>query len=364
MSTISANDPNILYSPYTWAVGAAAKTINAGAYFKVAFTGTPSTLTASFNVANMASPASRVGFRVDGGRWQDFDVAASLTIAMPSTNTWDKHVVEMVVISTTETAGRWNAPQNTAVVFTGLTGNTTITTYPVRPRSMYGLLVGDSIAEGVRVLNRTAEGDTGRNDSRLAWAYPLGDLLGAEVGVVGFGGQGISNAGNGGVPQFSVAAPLMFAGANRDLSSPKAPDFIVAHIGTNDSGSADADVVADTRALLNYWLAGTPSTTRIFVMAGWLQRKATQIQAGIAASTTPARVTYIDTTGWWSPDDSSDSLHPYGHVNLTDLAPRVAAAVRPFITATAPAPAVPALPAKVFFRGPDGSAVPLSATAF
>lgn len=361
VTMILASDPNIAYSPYNWAVGTTAKTVNAGAYFKLAFSGTPTTLTAGFDVTSMASPPSRVGFRVDGGPWQDFDIAATLTLAIPSDRTWDTHVVEMVVIATTETSSRWSSPQSTAVIFTGITGNATITATTVRRRALYGLAVGDSIAEGVRTLNKSAAADTNRNDSRLAWAHPLGDLLGAEIGVVGFGSQGISKGGNGGVPKFADAAPYLFDKVSRDLKTPKAPDFIVAHIGTNDSGSADAAVVADTTALLNYWISSTPDSTRIFVAAGWLQRKAEQIQAGIAACNAPARVTYVDTSGWWSTADASDALHPYGYANLADLAPRLAATIRPAVTATLPAAS---LPVKVFYRGPGGDALPLSAAAF
>lgn len=361
LSTIAPNDQNIAYSPYTWEVVGTAKTINAGAYFRVAFTGTPSTLIATFNTSNMPASASRVGFRVDGGNWQDFAVAASIPLAVNAGNTWGTHVVEMVVISTTETAVRWGAPQATAVIFTGLTADVAVTTRMARRRSLYGLAVGDSIAEGVRTLNMTAPLDTNRNDSRNAWAYPLADLLGAEIGVVGFGGQGISKTGSGGVPKFSDAAPSLFAGTARSLATPQPPDFIIAHLGTNDAASADATVTADTASLLNYWIGATPSATKIFVMAGWAQTKAAAIQSGIAASSAPSRVVYINTTGWWSAADSSDSLHPYGYVNTIDLAPRLAAAVRPYITATLPAPVAPV---KVYTCGPDGSAVPFSATVY
>lgn len=356
MSTIAPNDPNIVYSPYTWDVTAgAAKTINAGAYLRIAFTGTPGTLAATFDITNMVAPASQVGIRIDGGNWLNVEVAASVPLTIPTDNTWGSHTVEIVVIATTQAHPRWVAPQGPAIIFTGLTADTTVTTRLQRERSIYAMAVGDSITEGVRTLNMDAVLDTDRNDSRLSYAYPLGDLLGAEIGVVGFGGTGISKAGAGGVPKFRDSVPYLWDGKARSLATPRAPDFILAHIGTNDPESLDADVVADTTSLLNGWIAATAATP-IIVLPGWLQRKATQIQQGIAACDAPSRVHYVDTTGWWATADAADGLHPYGYINTTDLSQRVAATIKPIIGA--------ASPPVVFRRAADGTAVPISAVPF
>lgn len=334
MSTIPADDPLVSYSPYTWLVGAGqAKTINAGAYLRLAFAGTPTTLAATFDVTGMAAIPSRVGVRVDGGAWQDVDVAASVPIALPTDNTWGEHLVELVVVATTETAARWST-QSTAVVFTGLTADTTISPRPVRARTLYGLVFGDSITEGVRTLAMNATRDVDRNDTRLAYAYPLGDLLGAELGVVGFGATGISKAGSGGVPEFADSLPYLWAGQERDLTSPRPPDFVIGNVGTNDGASTDADVTADTTRLVDYLAGATPSTTPILILPGWKQIKAAAIQAGIAASAAAERVTFVDTTGWWDPSDASDSVHPYGYINLADLAPRLAGVLRDVFTPT------------------------------
>jgi hypothetical protein len=61
------------------------------------------------------------------------------------------HLLEVIVKSTTETNSRWT-PQNTAVVFTGLTLDAQATVrLPQRKR--YNILIyGDSITEGVRTL--------------------------------------------------------------------------------------------------------------------------------------------------------------------------------------------------------------------
>jgi hypothetical protein len=356
VSTIAPNDPNIAYSPYTWLVTSQmAKTINAGAYLRVAFTGTPATLAATFDVsAGNYSP--RVAIRYDGGPWQESQVAsASVSIALTQTipadtniyNTWGTHVVEIVFIASSEGVERWTTQMN-ALKFTGLVADVTVTTKPLRRRPLYGFLIGDSITEGVRVLNMTASGDQRRNDNRLAWSGPMRELLGAEVGVAGFGGVAIAGPGSGSVPQFSDNVPYLWSGQARDLTSPQAPDFVVAHIGTNDGSKTDAAVTAGTTALLNYLIANTPARTAILVLPGWLQTKASAILAGIAGSSTPSRVQFVDTTGWWSSSDASDGLHPYGYVNVTDLAPRLAATIRSALVAKA------SNPGSVFYRDTTG----------
>lgn len=356
MTVIAPNDANIVYSPYNWLVtGSSAKTICAGAYMKVAFTGaTPTTLTAGFDMTNQPGGGgkTRVSFRVDGMAWTDsVALASSLPITIPTTNGWTTHTVEMIFAASSEGANRWLAPQNTAMVFTGLTTDTTVTTRPYRARDLYGLALGDSIAEGVRTLKSGTSPTELGNDARLAWAYPLADLLGAEIGVIGFGGTGISNGGNGNIPKFPDLAPYLWDGQARNITTPKTPDFIVAHIGTNDAPELDASVTADALTLLNNWITAAPDA-KIFVLPGWNQTKASAILQACQTCSDPDAVTYVDTTGWWNSADASDGLHPYGYINTMDLSPRLAAVIRDGITPTGGEP-------NVFRRAADGTAVPV-----
>lgn len=336
MTTIAASDPNIVYSPYTWNVASGvAKTICAGAYLRVLFDGDPSTLQVGFDVTNQpASPnVSRVGIRIDGGPWQDSAVAASVSVTMPTADTYQTHLIELVVIATTESTNRWNSPQNTAVIFTGVTGDVTLTTRTVRRKPLRALTFGDSITEGVRVISMNAASDVLRNDARIAWAYPVGEALGAEVGVVGFGATGLTKAGSGNVPKFASSIPYLYAGTARDLATAP-PDVVIGHVGSNDLSATDAQVSTETTALCNWLVSNTPSTCPILILPGWALRKASAIAAGVAACANPNRVSYVDTTGWWNSADASDGLHPYGYINLADLTPRLAAIARAAIQQT------------------------------
>lgn len=357
MSTLTPDAANIVYSPYNWDVAPErARTITPGAYLRMTIDGNPATLAATFNVANVLPNTVKVAIRVDGVNWTEHVVAESIPIPLSATNTWPTRVVEIVFVAQSLTVERWAFPGACALEFTGITGDTQISTRVTRRRKLNGLAVGDSITQGVRNKNNTMYPSHLNDDARLGWAYPLTDLLGAEIGVVGYAGVGLSRAGSGSVPKFPDSVPYLWEGKARNYKLPAEPDFIAAHLGTNDASRLDTAVTADTAALLNHWLAETVNTP-IIVFPGWQQKKASAIQAGIAACSNPSRVKYVDTTGWWDPLDAPDALHPYGYVHLTDLGPRAAASIAEAIRPTVP-------PATVFRRDAAGKAVPISATPF
>jgi lysophospholipase L1-like esterase len=345
---IAPNDLNILYSPYNWLVSStAAKSINPGAYFKCLLTGSPTSITLGFDLTNISTPLPQISYRIDGGPWVSQEVAASVVVAIPSSNTWTKHLVEVRFKSMTETVNRWNSPQNTALVFTGITvaPATGVATASIRKRKLTIAAFGDSITEGVRVLSSTATKGTDGNDSAQSWSGPLADLMGAELGNIGFGGTGLSKSGSGNVPATGTSYNLLWAGQARSFAV--VPDLIVINIGHNDQST---DTTAAGTAFLNGLLAATPSTTKIAVVQPWSGRQATYLKAAIAACSTPSRVTYIDTTGWWSTADAPDAVHPYGYVNLADLAPRLALALRAILGASKR------------YLNVSGTAVPISET--
>jgi lysophospholipase L1-like esterase len=329
---IAPNDLNILYSPYNWLVSStAAKSINPGAYFKCLLTGSPTSITLGFDLTNISTPLPQIRYRIDNGPWVSTEVAASIVVAIPSSNTFTKHLIEVQFKSMTETVNRWNSPQNTALVFTGITvaPASGVATASIRKRKLTIAAFGDSITEGVRTLSSTASKGTDGNDSSQSWSMPLADLMGAEVGNIGFGGTGLSKSGSGNVPATGTSYNLLWAGQARSFAV--VPDLIAINIGHNDTTT---DTTAAGTAFLNGLLAATPSTTKIAVIQPWSGRQATNLKAAIAACSTPSRVTYIDTSGWWSTADAPDAVHPYGYVNLVDLAPRLALALRAILGAS------------------------------
>jgi hypothetical protein len=313
----------ILYSPYNWHVnGTRAQTIYAGAYFRVLFTGGSCDL--NFDMSNVSSPVPRLLIRVDGRTRQSANLASTVSVTMPSGQDNTTHVLDVEVDATTETVNRWNPPQNTAVKLTGITlasGSDTVSAPQPRPFNL--LTYGDSTDEGVRTLALNGTNDVDRNSASVCWPLELGRLLGAEVGSVGFGSQGISDPGNGNVPNLRNAWDLLWSGQARSFDP--APDYCVWLHGINDGAN---NTVADGIAALNGMLAAMPGTQFFLFRPLTGNDQAANLQAIAAGCSDPGRVRYIDTTGYWQASESSDGLHPYGWACLANIAPRMAQAIR------------------------------------
>lgn len=330
---------NVLFSPYNWNIQASsAKTINAGAYFKTVFSGTTCLL--NFDMTGIASPVPQISYRVDRfGPWITVPIAAAVTITVPPDTSGyaDKpgHLLEVIVKSMTETQPRWST-QATAVSLTGIILDAGKVLRTPTKLPLKAIFFGDSITEGVRTLNSTANGDTNRNDAGQCWSLEVGRILGAEVGNVGFGAAGFIATGSGSVPALPNSYNLLYAGVARSFSPE--PDFIVLMEGTNDSGN----VTSAATAVLNGLLAAT-SATKIIVLRPFKDAThAASLQAAIAACSAPARCNYVDTTGYFTTANSSDNLHPYGVENLVNIAPRVANAVRAVLSGAAVPPTMTA----------------------
>ena len=122
------DDPAIVFSPYNWQVAnGSAKTINPGAYFRVVFSGQTCVLHTDTSSSTTATPFSQFWARVDGGPLQQFVLAPgspSFNVTLgpdyATAHSVTHHHLEVIIKSTTETRSRW-APQDTAVLFRGMT---------------------------------------------------------------------------------------------------------------------------------------------------------------------------------------------------------------------------------------------------
>lgn len=321
VTPIACDDAGILYSPYTWDVDATrAQTINPGAYLRTLFTGASAVL--NFDTTDVTSPVPRLRICVDGRTNQSANVAATVSVTMPSGQDNTTHLLEVWVDATTETVNRWNSPQNVAVKLTGITletGDDTVALPQRRPLNI--LCYGDSITEGVRTLALNGSNDLDRNSATVCWPLELGRQLGAEVGVVGFGSQGISDTGNGNVPALVDSWDWLWASEARVFTP--APDYCIWLMGYNDGGT---DTQADGIAALNGMLTAMPSTQ--FVLFRPLDgTQAANLQAIAAGCSDPSRVRYISTAGFWQSAESPDALHPYGWACIAQIAPKMADAI-------------------------------------
>jgi hypothetical protein len=319
---------NVRASSYNWNIGASSmKTVNTGAEFSINFTG--NTCTLQFDISPDAAPLPKIEYQVDGvGGWITAVIAASVPITMPSNTTeWGAkggHFLEVIVKATTQGQDRFGTTPAVLVSLTGIVLDTGATLTAPLAKPLKGIIYADSIGESTRTLSLTAgvSTDTDQGDARLSWAHRMGRSLNMELSMVCFGGQGWLTPGAGNVPVLGSSFTLNYAGSSRSFASP--PDFIGIMMGTNDSG----DVTTSATSFLNALALLVPRSTLIMVFCPLNGSHAAQLQAAIAATTTPSRFTYQSTTGWFNSTNSGDGLHPYGIENILHVEPAATAAVR------------------------------------
>ena len=140
--------------------------------------------------------------RLDLQPWQKMEVAPLIELAPDPPHF--EHLLRIVFKGAREWDNRWKTPLQTAVVLTGigLAEGGKLLDPPPRPALRIEFL-GDSITEGVllhRLDRPFPEAWPERADGRLGYAFQTGERLGADTRVVGFGRQGVTIEGNGGVP--------------------------------------------------------------------------------------------------------------------------------------------------------------------
>lgn len=326
-ATKSPDDAGILYSPYNWLVTSGnAKTINAGAYLRTLFSGATCTLV--FDMTGLVAPYPRIVVRVDGVTRQVATLAATVAVTMPSGQTNTQHLLEVVVDATDVAQDRW-VSQTSSVKLTGITlasSGDALTLPQRRPKNL--LIYSDSIGEGINTLSSPIGGGSLADTSAdVSWGLELGRLLGAEVGVVGFGGTGFTTGGSDGTPTFANSWNLLWQGQSRDFSAP--PDWCVWNEGTNGVTIISAAALA----VLNPQLAAMPGTKFILQRPFENDLQTPALSAACSTSNDPARCLFVTSAGWIDSGDYSDGLHPFGYALVAKVAPRLAASALAFVPA-------------------------------
>ena len=329
------DDPNLYYSPFAWHVNASsASTINSAAYVRFLFSG--NALNFTFDVSNMATPASEVYWSVDSGPATLSLVMERVTVVAPANNSnLPFHSVELFVKSTTESQNRWmaGAPNSTRVALTGVETEGDGALAAWLPADVNILVYGDSITEGVLTLGNSQLHDTDHNDASIVYSHTLGGLLGAEVGVVGFGNNALTHYGSGGVPPLGAAWDLLWEGVPRDFAHPP-PDLIVLNEGTNDGcdttspGCNGTDISALMASVLRNLTSKCPGTP-VAVLQPFNGAQKAHLQAAVAATGSPY-VHFVETEGFYDMSFGGD-LHPTGPNEKGRVAPQIAARLRPLL---------------------------------
>jgi len=314
-TVIDPSSASIIYSPFNWnVVAGSAKTINAGAYLKTIFSGTSLAITT--DTSTNGSPYSELWIRIDNQTWVQHTLTANnptLSIATQLPNR--KHLLELIVKSTSEKLNRWSNSE-TMVNLTGFVIDRGQELYLPHRRAKNVLIYGDSITEGVRTVDSTAPSDTDRNDVQGAYSYAISTAFDAEVGIVAFGGTGVTTSGSGGVPALTSSYDLIYSGVPRSFSSP-APDLVIYNEGTNDEGDITSGLVAVIQSIIT----SAPNSKHL-VFIPFNNSHASEIADALAVLGSP-NVTFKSTAGFFNTADSSDGVHPYNYSHIGLIAPQM-----------------------------------------
>ena len=266
-------------------------TINQGSelYFKVKNT---TSINVNF-IVNTAYKTPYFAYSIDGA-----DMTRQL-VTSPTlpTVSLDEHIIRVVVDGVTEAENKWIGEKGFA--FKDITVDSTGTVTGVLPKNKKIMFFGDSITEGIRVLNMNA--DSEGNSATGAFPYIASTNLNAISYRVGFGGAGVTKGGNGGVPSLINFIDNM---TKNKLAPYYEPDIIVVNIGTNDFDAATDVFKSQYTAVINRLLikySGTP----LFIMVPFNGTRKSEITD---ITNNKKGVYMVDTTGW--DISTTDGLHP------------------------------------------------------
>ncbi len=266
-------------------------TINQGSelYFKVKNT---TSINVNF-IVNTAYKTPYFAYSIDGA-----DMTRQL-VTSPTlpTVSLDEHIIRVVVDAVTESENKWIGEKGFA--FKDITVDSTGTVTGVLPKNKKIMFFGDSITEGIRVLNMNA--DSEGNSATGAFPYIASTNLNAISYRVGFGGAGVTKGGNGGVPSLINFIDNM---TKNKLAPYYEPDIIVVNIGTNDFDAATDVFKSQYTAVINRLLikySGTP----LFIMVPFNGTRKSEITD---ITNNKKGVYMVDTTGW--DISTTDGLHP------------------------------------------------------
>jgi lysophospholipase L1-like esterase len=281
-------------------------TVNGGSYILAHFTGP--TVDALFDVLLNQPPLPTLAWCIDGGAWQESDMAAKVRLG--DSLSAGAHTLQLMVRATDEHQRRWQAPLTGSVTFLGLDLPGGQLMAPLdewdHPKLTIEFL-GDSITEGVLVQaprpGKTTK--TWQTDALDSYSCQAALALGAQWRQVGFGGTGLEKSGSGGQPGALTTFNFFYEGCPRDDWQ---PEMVVVNQGTNDQKMVTPEAYAPLYAQYLTMIRQAYPKAKIVALRPFNGAEMPAIQQVVdqrhAAGDT--QVYFIDTTGWYT----GKSLHP------------------------------------------------------
>jgi lysophospholipase L1-like esterase len=326
-ASVAVTSTDLVWSPFNWysngggamqasnvkASSTYAQSNNVGAYVRLAVSDVATgavlvNLDTSMLSAVTSGDRPMLGWTVDGGAIQTAQlttISASHTVTLGTDLGSGAHQIVVYVYSINfgGSHDRWTVPDLTARI-TGFTIPSGGSTVAVTARDRRALVFGDSIAEGAEI-NGVGTG-IANGGGNIVWGNLLGAYIGAEVGIVGYSGQGYATAANS-TPAFSTAHSDYHDSATR-LSAGDyvpAPDVVFINHGKNGTTTTGG-----VEGAVNNVAAAAPDAD-IYVIPTLDRTNA----AAILAATLPSNATFID-LGVLAEYDGSGTGDWYNGVHL------------------------------------------------
>jgi lysophospholipase L1-like esterase len=300
-----------------------AVSVNSGSHVVVKFNG--SGLSARFDVSGNTGNRPTVTIKLDDAPVVEKEIASTLELVSGLEVT--EHTLTLFVRGMNENEARWAPPLVAATTFLGfeVTGGTLVKS--ARPERLKIELLGDSITEGVALHSQGPQGQTSANwrtDGPRGYASLAAQDMDAEWRQVGFGRQGLTIVGNGGVPRAQDAFNWFYQGVPRDDWQ---PDLVVVNQGTNDGGANSQTFSPLYLGFLELIRTAYPAA-KIAALRPFNGAHAADISAQVTARRDAGdmNVYYVDTSGWTSGGDFTDGVHP-NEAGSVKIASRLVAAL-------------------------------------
>ena len=302
----------------------AATTVNSGASILFRFRG--SSLKGLFQTT---TAASQIYVTIDGGEKKLYTVDAPEIDFAPTALPAGDHVVEIETKDVAQNVNRWVPPLAAALVFTGFNvgSGEALPIAPAltgrwSPNALRIEFFGDSITQGIRAISMAT--DPSGTDGTRTYSYLTALALNANITQVGFGAQGVTRGGGGGVPAAGESFYYNFAGSMTDPRA-QAPDIVVINQGTNDGGVSASAFEPMYLACLTRIRRAYPNAL-IAAMRPFNGSQDAAVYSAVERMRDP-RIIYIDTDGWLELTNSPDyteqptGLHPSlaGHAKAAKL---------------------------------------------
>jgi hypothetical protein len=303
--TIAVTNADLFWSPGNWdhlttgTFGVSRDTMQAtapGAFVKFGVSGTVNLALAIDNATNSGFASGnmpKVRYSIDGAAFTDVQLAPSQTsLVLSSSLSTGAHAVEVYFKASSLSGGIGDVAGSSGVSPTNvlrlngivIDAGASMAAPTLLPKRM--LVFGDSITQGAHVNT------DGSDDATQSFAPLIARALDAELGQIGYGGQGWEEIGGSNAPVFKTFYATYSVGRNRNFSG---LDYVAVVHGTNDQrGSVGGSTIqADCQAWLAAMRTACGSGTVIFVIVPPCAFYAANLAAAVSAHKTASGDTKV-----------------------------------------------------------------------